>query len=255
MTRNARTALLLLSTSTALVALAGAVLVFTVPSFKAAVKEKWHRWSCPEVPETRSERIPLPDGTVDYRDPHGYSRAGNTIGPDLHFAFEDRLSTLFTEVDGRGVRSLKGISPAIVRQVADVADSLVAIGVGLLLMTDAQEPDVRIIIRIDAADGSLLEWQQKRLRTNEHIPGEWERFNFEWILRELHVPQDARVAVFIRSNGPISVDVLDLVFRGPGPLIRAAMRVPFNVAPGSIDLHPSLEMVQPWLPPHNQYRC
>ena len=143
MTRTTRTALIILFTGSGLVAAGGMALVYAVPSYKMAAKEKWHRWKCPDVPSARSERVTATDGAAFYQEPSllaGRFAAGD---PNPYFGFDDPRSTFFTEEDGRGVLWLEGTSPAIVRDLADVSDSLVAIGAGLLFRSEDEDPDVR----------------------------------------------------------------------------------------------------------------
>ncbi len=214
-----RKTLFLLLGSGGVIAFAAAVLTYTVPSYKAAVKERWHRWSCPAVPEERSERTVASDGTISYTDPPRFLLGTTPASPNIRADFEERLSTFFTASDhGRGILSVHGTSPAITRQISDVADSLVAIGVSLLLNSAAQDPDVRIIIRIDGPDGELIDWEQKRLKVEEHLSNEWERFNFEWLLRERSISPNDRVAIFITSDAAVSLDAMILVFRSARPL-------------------------------------
>lgn len=220
MTRTTRTALIILFTGSGLVAAGGMALVYAVPSYKMAAKEKWHRWKCPDVPSARSERVTATDGAAFYQEPSllaGRFAAGD---PNPYFGFDDPRSTFFTEEDGRGVLWLEGTSPAIVRDLADVSDSLVAIGAGLLFRSEDEDPDVRIVIRIDGPDGALVDWEQKRLRTDEHVPGRWEEFNFERVLHGLPIPPGGRASIFITSDGPIAIDDLRVVFRSARPLKR-----------------------------------
>jgi len=213
-----RNPLFLLLGSGGVIAASAAVLIYTVPSFKSAAKERWHRWSSPDVPEDRSVRTVASDGTIAYAEPSRSLLGTNSASPNIRADFEDRLSTYFTEGDdGRGVLLLDGTSPAISRRISDVADSLTAIGVSLLLRSEAQDPDVRIIIRIDGPDGKLIDWEQKRLKAKEHQPGEWEIFNFEWILRERSVSADHHVSVFMTCDEKVSLDALSLVFRSARP--------------------------------------
>ena len=52
------------------------------------------------------------------------------------------------------------------------------------------------------------------------MPGAVERFNFEWILRDLAVHPDDRVSAFVhqRSGRDACLHRVDLVFRSAAPL-------------------------------------
>lgn len=222
MKRPGRTALLLLLGSSGLVLAAAAVLVFSVPSFKHAVKERWHRWSCPEVPVDRSERMVTADGNVQVRDPFSSDTAFHAVGPDLFFAFDSTVvfSAIGQTLPARGRYLLHGTSAAIVRRVGDVSNDPLSISVGSMMTCSDPAPDVRIVIRIDHPDGTMIEWNQKRLLVAEHRPREQERFNFEWILRDLSISPDDLVAIFLigDSDEDIWIDDLSIVFRSAGPI-------------------------------------
>ncbi|MBP7513290.1 MAG: hypothetical protein KA791_02010 [Flavobacteriales bacterium] len=218
MTRTARNTLLLLTLGGGLVAGVALVLVLTVPSFKLALKEKLHRWKCPDVPEYRSEKRTTPEGS-SYWDDRGFRGSYLANEPNLHYGFEDRPSTFFHEVDGQGVLLLDGRSHAITRRIGDVSDNLVSISAGILMKCDATDPDVRIIIRIDHPDGTLLEWNEKRLLAIEHRPDQWERFNFEWILRDLTTSPDDLVSMFVIGDAEgVWIDDLSVVYRSRTPV-------------------------------------
>ncbi len=167
-------------------------------------------------------RTVISGGTVTYTDPILFMLGTTRPTPNIHTDFEQRESTFFTTSDdGRGILLMNGSSAAITRQVSDVADSLTAIGVSLLLKSDASDPDVRIIIRIDDGDGELLGWEQKRLKDEEHRPGEWEHFNFEWLLRDRSPSANDHVAIFLKSDAAVTIDAMSLVFRSARPLNKA----------------------------------
>jgi hypothetical protein len=223
MNRSRRNRLLLLLGGGSLLASGACVLIYSVPTFKAEAKERWHRWSCPSVPEARSQRVIPPDGAIGYSDPVAFMLGNTGNSPNIRAEFEDRTSTFFAmSYDGRGILLLDGSSAAITRRVSDVADSLTAIGVSLTMRSADNDPDVRIIIRIDDADGNLVDWQQKRLKASEHKQGIWEVFNFEWLLRDRSVAAEERISVFLASDGPVEVDAMAVVFRSAEPLRRAS---------------------------------
>lgn len=223
MTRSRRTGLLLLLGSTGLVAGAATVLVLTVPAFKQSVKERWHRWSCPDVPAIRSERMVATDGSILVRDPFANDTAFHPVGPDLHFGFDSTVvfRTSTTTLPARGRYLLDGISSALVRRIGDVSKDPRSVSVGFMMTCSDPAPDVRIVIRIDHADGTLLDWNEKHLSTAEHRPDLEERFNFEWILRDLAIRPDDLVSVFMlgSSDEGIWIDDLHIVFRSAGPLM------------------------------------
>jgi hypothetical protein len=220
MTRSRRTLFLLLA-SAGLVVGAAAMLVFTVPSFKHAVKERWHRWSCPDLPALRSERMVATDGRVLVRDPFSNDTVFHAVGPDLLFGFDPTVvfPTITTTLPARGRYLLQGTSGAIVRRIGDVSNGLVSVSAGFMMTCADPAPDVRIVMRIDHADGTLVEWNEKRLIAGEHRPNEQERFNFEWILRDLSISPDDLVAVFLigNSNEELWIDDLSIVFRSSSP--------------------------------------
>ena len=223
MTRSGQTALLLLLGSAGLVVGGGVVLVLTVPSVKHDVKERWHRWSCPDVPKARSERSASGDGIITYSDPFPFCALYLIGQPTLFYDFECPQSTFFTRTDsafsGEGVLSGSRLSTAIVRRAGDVAEQLTSISAGFMLRCASPAPDVRIVIRIDHPDGTLLEWNEKRLLAGEHRPAEWERFNFEWILRDLPIGADDLISVFlVCDEKELIVDDLSIVFRSSYPL-------------------------------------
>ena len=217
MTRPRRTALLL-AASMGLVVGVAAVLVFTVPSFKLAAKERWRRWSAPELPKKRSERIAA-DGRISYNDPFPYCASHPERGPVLHFDFECPQSTWFASTDsafsGRGAMVSPWNKAAIIRRASDVTERPISISAGFMMKCAEMTPDVRIVIRIDHADGTLLDWNEKRLIGDEHLADHWERFNFEWTLRDLSIGPDDNVAVFVigPGDGALWIDEMDIVFR------------------------------------------
>lgn len=219
MKRKLRNTLLLLALGGVLIGVTGLVLLFTVPAFKLALKEKWHRWKCPDPPQYRSKMRTTSEGST-YWDDEGFRASFPKNDPNLHYDLEDSLGTFFTEVDGQGVLLVDGRSHAVVRRVGDVSDNLVSISAGVRMKCDAPDPDVRIIIRIDHPDGTLLDWNEKILRCDEHSPGKWELFNFEWLLRGINVPPDANAAIFLTCTEPIAIDRMEVVFRSGGPLKR-----------------------------------
>lgn len=223
MTRPRRTVTLMLLASSGLVACAAAVLVFTVPSFKLAVKERWHQWSCPDVPKARSERSTSSDGSIAYREQFPFCAVSNAGQPTLFYDFECPQSTFFTRTDsafsGEGILSGYRLSTAIVRRVGDVSDQLSSISAGFMLRCSSPAPDVRIVIRIDHPDGTLIEWNEKRLDVTEHTPEVWERFNFEWLLRDLSTSPDDLISVFVAGDDDeVWIDDLRIVFRSSSPL-------------------------------------
>lgn len=219
--RSRRTLLLLLLGSSGLVMGAAAVLVFTVPSFKHGVKERWHRWACPDVPAIRSERMVATDGTITVRDPFSNDTVFHAFGPNVLFAFDSMrvFPAINMTVPTRGSYLLEGTSAAVARRVGDVSNDLLSVTAGFRMKCSDAAPDVRIVIRIDHPDGTLREWNEKRLLVGEHLPNEWERFNFEWILRDLSISPDDLISVFVAGDDEeVWVDDLCIVFRSRSPL-------------------------------------
>ncbi len=201
--RTARTLLLLLL----LGAGAGVLAVFKVPAYEQMAKRQWRDLRRPAVPAARTQMTQV-NGRAIPQDPAPFASA-STLGPNLHFQFRQP-----------GYLLSEKTSPAIIRVVKDVADSLVSISAGITFTTTDPSPDLRICIRLDHADGSPMEWNEKRLLANEHYPNKAERFNFEWLLRELPVQPDDRIAVFLRNRGGADVTIteMDVVFRSAEPL-------------------------------------
>lgn len=223
MKRSGRTALLLLLGSAVLIVGAGGVLVLTVPSVKHDVKERWHRWSCPDVPEARSVRSVSDDGSITYSEPFPFCARYRIGQPTLFYDFECPQSTFFTRTDsafsGQGVLSGYRLSTAVVRRLGDVSEQLTSISAGFMLRCASPAPDVRIVIRIDHPDGTLIEWNEKRLLAHEHRPGEWERFNFQWLLRDLSTSPDDLISVFVGGDDEgVWIDDLNIVFGSRSPL-------------------------------------
>lgn len=217
MTRSLRTFLLLFigcaGTATAL--------LFAVPSFKQAMKEWAHRWFSPDPPTDRSARNVDTNGGITYTDPFPY--CGSTSGrqPTLFYDFECQESTRFTVTNGAysGHGVMNRPMPAIMRRVGDVSDELVSISTGFMLKCPATDPHVRVVIRIDHADGSLFDWNEKRLLPIEHRPNQWERFNFEWLLRGLSTSPDDLVSLFVVGDDEgVWIDDLSVVFRSRTPV-------------------------------------
>jgi hypothetical protein len=196
-----RSALLRTFLAAALLSATATALVLRVPTLREQARTAWHAWRCPSLPEERTT----------------FSAAGMPVdpwpvrgnGPNLHVDLRGTADTSL--VDGH--------SAALVRRVGDVADSLVAIGFGVELRCTDPHPDIRLCLRIDAADGSSRAWNEKRLRPDEHRPGNRERFNFEWILRERRPAPDDRVSAFVRQAGGEAAVLytVDLVFRSAAP--------------------------------------
>lgn len=219
MTRSRRTILRLLA-GLGLVALAGAVLVFKVPSFKQQAKARWHIWKCPELPKERSARSVEPDGRAQYADPFPYCSPATDNPASLLFDMEScKLSTFFSGTrdaySGEGVLTGHWLISALQRRAGDVGEQLISISAGCMMKSAQPEPDVRIVIRIDHPDGTLLEWNEKRLITGEHVPNTWEPFNFEWLLRDLHVGPDDVISIFIDTDNreELMIDDMRIVFR------------------------------------------
>jgi hypothetical protein len=179
-----------------------ALLVLKVPALREEARARWHAWRCPALPPVHTTFDP------DEQPLDPWPVYGN--GPSLHAELTGTSDTALT--DDR--------SPAVVRRVGDVADSLVSIGFGVELRSPDPDPDLRLCLRIDAPDGTNRAWNEKRLRADEHVPGAMERFNFEWILRDMRVAPDDRVAAFVHRPGhaPVALHRVDLVFRSAAPL-------------------------------------
>jgi hypothetical protein len=201
--RLARTLLFLLL----FVAGAGALAVFKVPMYKQIAKRYWRDFLRPDVPAMRTEFTEV-DGVHVPKDPMPFAGA-LTTAPNLHFRFQAPGYVLSTKT-----------SPAIIRIVKDVADSLISISAAITFSCADPSPDLRICIRIDHADGSPLEWNEKRLQAPEHRANTPEQLNFEWLLRDLPVRPDDRIAVLLRNPGSAEVTITDMVvvFRSAAPL-------------------------------------
>lgn len=182
----------------------GGWLWLRVPANRQLVKDKKHVLECPDVPEDRSRK-----NGADWSDP-------------AVFGTTQRVNRATLRFNGKEL-AVGGESPAITRSVGDVADKLTSISLAADVRSDSADPGIRFIIRIDHADGSLAEWNEKELRADEHSPGTWERMTFEWLLRELSVAPSDQVSVFILSDDPMRMRNLDVVYRS-GRTLKADPR-------------------------------
>jgi hypothetical protein len=185
---------------------AGALAVLKVPMYKQVAKRYWRDFQRPSVPTVQTEFIQV-DGRTMPKDPAPFAGTAN-LGPNLQFHFPP---------PGHLVNEKS--SPAIIRVVGDVADSLISVSAGITFTCADSSLDLRICLRIDHADGTPVEWNEKRLLAQEHRANEVERFNFEWLLRELPVRPDDRIAVFLRNPDRAEVVITDMnvVFRSASP--------------------------------------
>lgn len=161
---------------------------------------------------------------------------GRTLRPDRHFDFEDTtvVSPLLSrEMAHGGSRSLDlsehTYSPAIRLRAGDVAEDLATVATGCWLSCSAARPRIGFVMTIERG-GEQVAWFGKDLRTNEHEPGKWERFNAEFLLRETKVLPDDSIIYYIwnRDRDPLFVDDLDLFFHSanvPGRPLGAAVHV------------------------------
>ncbi len=186
---------------------AGALVVFRVPLYKQVVKRCWRDFRRPAVPAVHTEFVQV-DGRSVPQDPPPFVNP-SPLGPNLHFKFPPP-----------GYLLNEKRSPAIIRVVSDVADSLISISAGITFTCADRSPDLRICMRLDHADNSPAEWTEKRLLAVEHHPNEAERFNFEWLMRDLPVRRDDRMTMFLRNSGgaDVSIAEMDVVYRSAAPL-------------------------------------
>ncbi len=158
------------------------------------------------------------------------------IQPNLHFDFEHSADSNWISRQkahtGSSCMLIKeGVeyTPAIRRSVVNVADSLVAVNVGLWLLTDTTDPSLTIVSTVERR-GQQVAWAGKELDTLEHVPGVWQRLNAEFQFSELVLAQDDVISVYLwnRNKQQVYVDDMDIVFRSrriPGRTTGEAFRI------------------------------
>lgn len=180
------------------------VAVLLVPSLRNVARSRWHEWRRPDIPAERTEL--RADG---FSDPASLGVPVLSNGPSVHYRHT-------------GIQLNAACSPAISRRIGDVSKDPVAIAIGALVRCAEPDLDLRAIIRIDGADGHPVEWNEKRLRGDEHVPGQWYRFDFEWLLRDVRVSPSDVATVFLTCDEPIGIDEFDMVIRSADPITSVA---------------------------------
>ncbi|MBK9759872.1 MAG: hypothetical protein IPO90_07870 [Flavobacteriales bacterium] len=134
MRNSRRIALMFTLTSTGLILLAAAVLVLMVLRNRSVRKG---RMACVPVPCGSGVANPMKEdvsGVTSYADPIPFGAAENAGSPNLHFDFDLDLSMAVYQTvdafDGPKAFNMIRSSPAIVRVVGDVSDSLRSVSVG-----------------------------------------------------------------------------------------------------------------------------
>lgn len=192
--------------------------------------------------------LPTDTATITTGDPAPHDRAcrwrsalsitagDHRIQPNLHFDFEHSADSNWISRQkahtGSSCMLIKeGVeyTPAIRRSVMNVADSLVAVNVGLWLLTDTTDPSLTIVSTVERG-GQQVAWAGKELDTLEHLVGEWQRLNAEFPFSELVLAQDDVISVYLwnRNKQQVYVDDMDIAFRSrrvPGRTAGEAFRI------------------------------
>ncbi|MBP6389344.1 MAG: hypothetical protein KA175_00790 [Flavobacteriales bacterium] len=231
---------------------AGAVIHWRGPLEQKA-REQWRAWRRPDAPPDARVQAnavrPSTDGaTLETQDPPPYDRpsllrsgmsiriGGRAVRPNMHFDFEvTGDTTKISRAHARSgasaqvIRSGTEYAPAIRRRAADVADTLVAVAVGLWVFTKGEKPPITIVASVDRGDQQLA-WFGKDIHPSEHEPGKWQHFQAEFLLRDVAVTGDDQVSIYLwnRDKQLLYVDDMDVVFRSKRVLGRAP-GIPFDL--------------------------
>lgn len=219
-----------------LVLLAGASLIHWRGPLKERVKnlfQKNDRDGSTRNPGPWIALSPADTATIGTPDPPPFDRAcrsrsdmvavfgDRTIHPNIHYDFEHSSdSSWFSEQlvhTGRSsalIREGQEYSPAIKRVVRTVADTLIAINAGLWMLSDANNPSLTIVCTVERG-GQQLAWFGKDLDTLEHHPGQWQRLNAEFPIRDQVLDPEDVVSVYLwnRNKHVVFFDDMDVVFR------------------------------------------
>ncbi len=147
---------------------------------------------------------------------------GERVAPNLHFDMEAPFEA---GVEGRTSDQARSGSwsfrmdagreygPRVDRTVVQVARDLQAVQVECWVLSQDEDPRLTIVISI-ARGEEQISWSGKDLQAHEHRPGEWERFNAEYLLRDLQVLPGDVVSVLLwkRSAAEIFVDDLSISY-------------------------------------------
>jgi hypothetical protein len=196
-------------------------------------------WSGADRPGTQAHitsgeaLLPADTATINTGDPPPHDRACRsrsalaiTVGdlriqPNLHYDFEHRADSNWISSErahsGSSCMLIKeGVeyTPTIRRSVMNVADSLLAVNVGLWLLADTKDPSLTIVSTVERK-GQQVAWAGKELDTLEHVPGVWQRLNAEFHFSELVLEPDDVVSVYLwnRNKQQVYIDDMDIVFR------------------------------------------
>ena len=155
-----------------------------------------------------------------------WQRRDRVIRPVLHWDMEesagpDRLTTTFAH-SGRSSMVMgtdMEYGPSICRKVNEVADTLVAVGMGFWMHSSDPDPMLTVVTTVHRGEEQLA-WYGKDLRATDNHPGEWMRFNVQHPMKEIKLMGQDRICCFLwnRNASTILVDDVDLVFLGPGVL-------------------------------------
>lgn len=229
---------------------------------KRGARELWRTWERPDPSITRAvppaAARPSADGaTLETLDPPPYDRpsllrsgmsipfGARTLRPNLHFDFEtsgdtSRISRAQARsgASSQVIRSGTEYAPAIRRNVSDVADTLTAVAVGLWLYSGSKSSPVTIVTTVDRG-GKQLAWFGKEIPAREYERSTWQRFQAEFLLRDITVWGDDEVSIYLwnREKELVYIDDMDVVFRSRTALGRAT-GTPFDLEDGSRGVPP-----------------
>lgn len=245
---TSRRALLL---GSSLVILVGGAIMYWSGGLKEGLRMPSNIHDRPATPARHANwaaLLPTDTATIPTGDPAPHDRACRSrsaltmsmgdhwIRPNLHFDFEHSADSSWISRQkahtGSSCMLIKeGVeyTPAIRRSVMNVADSMVAVNVGLWLLTDTTDPSLTIVSTVERR-GQQVAWAGKELDTLEHVPGVWQRLNAEFPFSELVLAQDDVISVYLwnRNKQQVYVDDMDIVFRSrrvPGRTTGEAFRI------------------------------
>jgi hypothetical protein len=187
--------------------------------------------SAPPIPELELAVMvtadPPPfDRPCKARSQVAWKRGDKVIRPVLHWDMEqsagpERLTTAFAH-SGRSsmlMGSDMEYGPSVCRTVGEVADTLVAVGMGFWMHCTDADPLLTVVTTVHRGEEQLA-WYGKDLRAVDKHPGEWMRFNVRHPMNEVKLADQDRICCFLwnRNKSMFHVDDVDLVFQAPGVL-------------------------------------
>lgn len=217
---------------------AGAAVLIVRPAIvKDLLRPYYQKWSQPSGPkDTGSPVVSSGTGHSDFisNDPAPYDQpdpirsapailiGDRLIRPNIHFDFEASSdpSWLTSAHAFRGHRSLRmdasiEYGTSIRRRVGDVARPLTAVAVGMWCRTEEPIAKPITIVTTVHRQEKQLAWFGKEFSPSEHVAGTWQRFQGEFLLRDLVPEEGDIVTVYLwnKTQQDLWVDDMDIVFR------------------------------------------